>query len=259
MGKGRYILDPITMNLKWKGELPWPQQIWIFRFRLICRESSFFKPPGILPPNGIFFGFNTIKKVGEQAKKLGGKQALLVTDEIMVQLGYADLVKGLLEKEGIKIDIFGKVDPEPHMETADLLYEMVKKAKSDLVIGLGGGSSMDMAKMTSILATNQQTPMELMTKKVVANPALKKILIPTTSGTGSEVSMFFVTSKGHDKYFMGSPLRLSGNRHHRSRPHRFHAAPRDGLNGHRRSLPCRGEPHAQIRQPLDRQPRVCRS
>ena len=163
-----------------------------------------FQTAGILPPNGILFGFNTIKKVGEQAKKLGGKQALLVTDEIMVQLGYADLVKGLLEKEGIKVDVFGKVDPEPHMETADLLFEMVKKAKSDLVIGLGGGSAMDMAKMTSILATNEQTPMELMTKKVVANPALKKILIPTTSGTGSEVSKFFVASKGHDKYFMGS-------------------------------------------------------
>jgi alcohol dehydrogenase class IV len=169
------------------------------------QKEFVFQTAGILPPNGIFFGFNTSKKVGEQAKRLGGKQALLVTDEIMVQLGYADLVKGLLEKEGIKTDVFGKVDPEPHMETADLLYEMVKKAKSNLVIGLGGGSAMDMAKMTSILATNEQTPMELMTKKVVANPALKKILIPTTSGTGSEVSMFFVTSKGHDKYFMGSP------------------------------------------------------
>jgi len=168
------------------------------------QKEFLFQTAGILPPNGIFFGFNTIKKVGEQAKKLGGKRALLVTDEIMVQLGYADLVKGLLEKEGIKADVFGKVDPEPHMETADVLYDLVKKAKSDLVIGLGGGSSMDMAKMTSILATNQQTPMELMTKKVVTNPALKKILIPTTSGTGSEVSMFFVTSKGHDKYFMGS-------------------------------------------------------
>src|SRR5512139_2684705 len=168
------------------------------------QKEFLFQTAGILPPNGILFGFNTIKKIGEQAKKLGGKQAILVTDEIMVQLGYADLVKGLLEKEGIKTDVFGKVDPEPHMETADLLYEMVKKAKSNIVIGLGGGSSMDMAKMTSILATNQQTPMELMTKKVVMNPALKKILIPTTSGTGSEVSMFFVTSKGHDKYFMGS-------------------------------------------------------
>src|SRR4030066_1376377 len=107
-----------------------------------------FQTAGILPPNGIFFGFNTIKKVGEQAKKLGGKQILLVTDEIMVQLGYADLVKGLLEKEGLKVEVFGKVDPEPHMETADALYEMVRKTKADLVVGLGGGSSMDMAKLT---------------------------------------------------------------------------------------------------------------
>jgi alcohol dehydrogenase class IV len=164
-----------------------------------------FQTAGILPPNAILFGFNTIKKVGEQAAKLGGKQTILVTDAIMVQLGYADLVKASLEKEGLKVEVFGKVDPEPHMETADALYEMVRKTKFDLVIGLGGGSSMDMAKLTSIVATNPQPPLELMTKKVVNNPTLKKILIPTTSGTGSEVSMFFVASSGKDKYFMGSP------------------------------------------------------
>jgi len=165
-----------------------------------------FQTAGILPPNGVLFGFNTIHKVGEQAKKLGGKQIILVTDEIMVQLGYADLVKEALEKEGMKVEVFGQVDPEPHMETADALYEMVRKAKSDLVVGLGGGSAMDMAKLTAIVATNPQAPLDLMSKKVVNNPALKKILIPTTSGTGSEVSMFFVCSAGKDKYFMGSPF-----------------------------------------------------
>ena len=169
------------------------------------KREFVFQTAGILPPNGILFGFNTIQKVGEQAKKLGAQQVLLVTDETMVQLGYADLIKGLLEKEGMKVEVYGKVDPEPHMETADALYDLVRKTKSDLVIGLGGGSSMDMAKLTSIVATNPQTPLELMTKKVVNSPALKKILIPTTSGTGSEVSMFFVCSGGKDKYFMGSP------------------------------------------------------
>ena len=169
------------------------------------KREFVFQTAGILPPNGILFGFNTIKKVGEQAAKLGGKQAILVTDEIMVQLGYADLVKEAVQKQGLKFEIFGKVDPEPHLETADALYEMVRKTKSDLVIGLGGGSSMDMAKLTSIVATNPQAPLDLMTKKVVNNPALKKILIPTTSGTGSEVSMFFVASAGKEKYFMGSP------------------------------------------------------
>lgn len=169
------------------------------------KREFVFQTAGILPPNGILFGFNTIHKVGEQAKKLGGTKAILVTDEIMLQLGYVDLVKGALEKEGLQVEVFGKVDPEPHMETADALYDMVRKTKFDLVVGLGGGSAMDMAKLTSIVATNEQTPFELMSKKVVAKPALKKILIPTTSGTGSEVSMFFVASAGKDKYFMGSP------------------------------------------------------
>ena len=169
------------------------------------KREFVFQTAGILPPNAIIFGFNTVKKVGEQAAKLGTKQAILVTDAIMMQLGYADLVKGSLEKEGLKVEVFGKVDPEPHMETADALYEMVRKTKFDLVVGLGGGSSMDMAKLTSIVATNPQPPLELMTKKVVNNPTLKKILIPTTSGTGSEVSMYFVASSGKDKYFMGSP------------------------------------------------------
>jgi len=78
------------------------------------------------------------------------------------------------------------------------------------VVGLGGGSSMDIAKLTSLVATNEQKPFELIKqivvdKKEVAKPALKKILIPTTSGTGSEVSRFFVVSVGKDKYFPGSP------------------------------------------------------
>lgn len=170
------------------------------------KREFLFQTAGILPPNGILFGFNTVKKVGEQATKLGGKLAILVTDEIMVQLGYSDLVKEAMEKEGLKVEVFGKVDPEPHMETADALYEMVRKAKFDLVVGLGGGSSMDMAKLTSIVATNEQKPLDLMSKKKeVTKPALKKILIPTTSGTGSEVSKFFVASAGKDKYFLGVP------------------------------------------------------
>src|SRR5512137_2130199 len=96
------------------------------------KREFVFQTAGILPPNGILFGFNTINKVGEQAKKLGGKQVLLVTDEVMVQLGYADLVKENLEKEGMKVGVFGKVDPEPHIETADALYGMVRIDKSDL-------------------------------------------------------------------------------------------------------------------------------
>jgi alcohol dehydrogenase class IV len=169
------------------------------------QREFFFQTAGTHPPNGILFGFNTVKKVGELAGKLGGKRALLVTDEEIVRMGFADLVKEAMEKEGIKVHVFDKVEPEPHIETANVLYETVRKESSDLVVGLGGGSSMDMAKLVSIAATNKQEPFELMDKKVVAQPPLKKILIPTTAGTGAEVSMFTVVSVGKDKYFMGTP------------------------------------------------------
>ncbi len=174
------------------------------------RRDFLFQTAGILPPNGILFGFNTIRKVGEQAKKLEGTRAILITDAVMVQLGYADLVRGALEKEGLKVEVFGKVEPEPHMETADAIYEMLLRTKFDLVVGLGGGSSLDIAKLISLVATNGQKPFDLIRhiavdKKEVAKPALKKILIPTTSGTGSEVSKFFVVSSGKDKFFPGSP------------------------------------------------------
>lgn len=169
------------------------------------RGDFTFRTTGVQPPNGILFGFNTVRKVGEQAKQLGAKHAILVTDEVMEQLGNVELVKGAMENEGLTVEVFAKVDPEPHMETADALYEMVRKKEFDLVVGLGGGSSMDMAKLTSIVATNEQEPFAIMEKKVVNRPALKKILIPTTAGTGSEVSMYLVVSKGRDKYFVGTP------------------------------------------------------
>jgi alcohol dehydrogenase len=169
------------------------------------RGDFTFRTTGVQPPNGILFGFNTVRKVGEQAKQLGAKHAILVTDEVMEQLGNVELVKGAMENEGLTVEVFTKVDPEPHMETADALYEMVRKKEFDLVVGLGGGSSMDMAKLTSIVATNEQEPFAIMEKKVVNRPALKKILIPTTAGTGSEVSMYLVVSKGRDKYFVGTP------------------------------------------------------
>lgn len=177
-----------------------------FEVPVHLKQEFVFRTAGILPPNGIVFGFNTAKTVGERAAQLGGSHALLVTDGVIVDLGYAAMIKKSLEGSGLGVDVYGKVDPEPHIETADALYELVRRTKYDLVIGLGGGSAMDMAKLTSIVATSAQTPMEILTKKAVKQPALKKILIPTTSGTGSEVSMSFVVSVDKDKYFMRSPF-----------------------------------------------------
>jgi alcohol dehydrogenase class IV len=173
------------------------------------KREFVFQTAGILPPNGVLFGFNTIERVGEQAAKLGARQVILVTDANMVKLGYADLVREALQKEGLKVEVFGNVEPEPHIETANAIHDMLRRKRFDLVVGLGGGSALDMAKMASIVATSDKEPFELVKqivieKKEVSKPALKKILIPTTSGTGSEVSKFFVVSVGKEKYFPAS-------------------------------------------------------
>lgn len=168
------------------------------------RGEFVFQTVGIHPPNGILFGFNTIKKVGEEAKKLGASHALLVADEVMERLGYIEIVKDEMEQKGIRVEVFARVNPEPQLSTADALYGVIQKTDYDLVVGLGGGSPMDMAKLTAIMITNKQEPFELLQKKVVAKPAVSKILIPTTAGTGSEVSRHIVVSKGNEKYFLVS-------------------------------------------------------
>ena len=165
-----------------------------------------FRIAGVLPPQGLLFGFHTVQKVGERAAQLGARLALIVTDATMVNFGYVDLVKKSLEREGIAAEVFGKVEPEPHLQTAETLVKIIRGAPFDLVIGLGGGSCMDVAKVTSLVAMNDLTPRELVTRKKEPTKAgLKKILIPTTAGTGSEASRAMVLAEGKEKYAYGSP------------------------------------------------------
>jgi alcohol dehydrogenase len=172
------------------------------------RREFVFRTAGILPPNGILFGFHTINKIGEKAAELGGKQVLLITDENMISLGYIDLAEELLQRENLKVEVFDRVEPEPHIETAETICRLAKMSDFNLIVGLGGGSCLDMAKFISLIATNEQSPLEMITKKVVSKPGLKKILIPTTSGSGSEVSRSFVISTGGEKIVMSSPYAL---------------------------------------------------
>ncbi len=169
------------------------------------REEFFFRTAGILPPHGILFGFNTFRKLGEQARNLGGKKAVLVTDPNIVELGFAGLAREDLEKEGWGVEVFDRTEPEPHLETAAALYDFVKAGKPDLLVGLGGGSSLDLTKLISIAAANDVTPEAYVRKPPeVLKPALKKILIPTTSGTGSEVSRAMVIAVGKEKQALSS-------------------------------------------------------
>jgi len=148
----------------------------------------------------VSFGPGVSGKVGELAKSLGADRAVLVTDESMERLGISDRIAGIMEKEGIETCIFAGVEPEPSVETTDAVAMLAREHDCQLVVGLGGGSCMDVAKAVSVLITNEGSASLYQGLGLVKNPGVPKIMIPTTSGTGSEVTFTAVLIRKSDGF-----------------------------------------------------------
>jgi len=139
-------------------------------------------------PTKIVFGVGSIEKVSVEAKQLGGKKIFLVSDEVIVKLGLVDKVKKLLDEEDFTVEVFDKVEAEPSLTTAEAITKSVREKAYDLVIGIGGGSVMDIAKIASMMTKNRGKVKDYVATKTFKEAGLPKILIPTTAGTGSEVT-----------------------------------------------------------------------
>jgi len=137
----------------------------------------------------LTIGVGCVESVGKEARGLGAAKALIVTDPGIVKAGLVDKVKKPLEEEGVEYSVFDECVPEPNLESWEKVTNTVRKGTYDLIIGLGGGSAMDTAKATAVAATNPRMPWEYLGKTVPKRP-LPSILIPTTAGTGSEVTAF---------------------------------------------------------------------
>ena len=122
----------------------------------------------LILPKKIIFGNGSVVRVGDEAKNLGCESALIVTSKGMKKREALKKVIDSLNSEGINSKIFYEVEPEPPIEN---VYECMEFAEdADLIIGMGGGSVIDVAK------------------KSAADLSLRKVMIPTTAGTGSEVT-----------------------------------------------------------------------
>jgi alcohol dehydrogenase class IV len=137
----------------------------------------------------MIFGIDAANRIGDEARKLGGKSALLVSEKGVEKI-HGDMFKEALEKHGYSVTVFTEIDPDPWANSANKGSEIAREGKCDLVLGLGGGSSMDVAKAVSVLATNPVTSEELMKSggKIITKRGLPKILLPTTAGTASETN-----------------------------------------------------------------------
>ena len=160
-------------------------------------------------PKRVVFGSGIADKIGGEAKLLGAKRTLIVTDETMGKMGLCDKVEKSLREVLEEVDVFDKVESEPTLAIAD---EIVRASKHnyDLVVGIGGGSVLDMAKLASAAAANpEQEASEFLGANKIKNPSVPKILIPTTAGTGSEATPFALVITNGKKKAIASSYNLA--------------------------------------------------
>ena len=145
-------------------------------------------------PNKVVFGPDTIKSLGSEVLQLGAKKALIVTDPGMVKADLLQPVKASLESAKIPYVVYDRVEAEPPARCVKEATDQFLLEQCDLIIGFGGGSSLDVAKGISLLATNGGNILDLCGIDLVKKKGVAKILIPTTSGTGSEVTRVLVVT-----------------------------------------------------------------
>ncbi len=150
-------------------------------------------------PRRVVFGSGGLAKLGEEVKRLGGRKVLLVVDAVVAGLPFLGRAKASLAAAGVEAEIFTEFQPEPAPEQADAGAALARQKGVDLVVGLGGGSAMDVAKAISVLAVNDQPAEKYVGVELVPKPGLPKIMIPTTAGTGSECTWTAVFTMRRDK------------------------------------------------------------
>ncbi|WP_270181076.1 iron-containing alcohol dehydrogenase [Alkalihalobacillus sp. CinArs1] len=158
-------------------------------------------------PQTILYGRKSFQQVGVQAA-LKGRKALIVTDEVMLKLGYVDECQELLKKEGIESETYTGVESEPTDLYVSESLEKLKNTACDLVLSIGGGSCIDTAKAIAVLATNGGYIGDYRANRTSAKKApLAHIAIPTTAGTGSEATDVTVITNTSDdvKMMMKQP------------------------------------------------------
>jgi len=155
----------------------------------------------------IVFGNGSFLELAERVGELRGKRPLVVMDKQLAGAGVGAQVAGMFDKARLKYVFFDAAEPEPRLELADEAAKTALKGKCDTVVGIGGGSTMDLAKAVAALAANKGKAVDYLGLNNIPGPGLPMIMVPTTAGTGSEVTFtaVFVRKNLKKKEGMNSP------------------------------------------------------
>ena len=155
----------------------------------------------------VRFGASLILQLGEMTRSEIGCRVLLVTDTGMLATGLVDQVQVILANAGVDVTVFSDVVADPPEAVVLAATEAAKVADVDAVIGFGGGSSLDVAKLVAVLAMDNQSLKDIYGVENITGGRLPLILIPTTSGTGSEVTPISILTTGKsEKMGVVSPV-----------------------------------------------------
>jgi alcohol dehydrogenase len=135
----------------------------------------------------IIFGAGSLQQLGAVIKRYGASKAFIVIDPYLKESVGAKITASLAEA-GVTGKFYTDLTPEPVLEIADACGKAASEFGAEIVIGLGGGSAMDVAKAAAVLVTNGGKAVEYVGVDTVKKPGLPTIMIPSTAGTGSEVS-----------------------------------------------------------------------
>ncbi|KQV06387.1 iron-containing alcohol dehydrogenase family protein [Leifsonia sp. Root112D2] len=165
-----------------------------------------------LDPKPIaYFGRGRVAEVGAIAASTGAHSALVVTDPFLATSPVVEAVRTSLELAGLAVTVFGGVTPNPTTTCVDEGSDLAASVSADVLVAVGGGSSMDAAKGVSLGAVNPERGIGLDYTTEFAHAALPIIAVPTTAGTGAEVNAFGVITdvESHRKFYVGHTSALA--------------------------------------------------
>ncbi len=159
-------------------------------------------------PRKVIVGSGASEQIGEESRKLGVKKGLIVTDKVMIKLGALDGIKKALTESKVQFAIYDGVATEPTVDYVQEGLRLYKDNGCDFLLALGGGSPIDTAKAISVMVTNPGSIDDYKGLNKIPKKGVPLVAIPTTAGTGSEVTVFTIITdtKTDVKMLIGSPF-----------------------------------------------------
>jgi alcohol dehydrogenase class IV len=168
-------------------------------------------PFSFLGINAVSFGIDRVEQLAEDIAELDRdtSEIVVVSDFGVAKAGILDRIRSVLERPGYDLTVFSELAGEPHAANIDKLAQLLRQLDHPLILGIGGGSALDVAKLAAVIAEDEIAVEDYaLCARPFPEPRLKRILIPTTAGTGSEVTRtaVFTTSQGNKVWAWGHEL-----------------------------------------------------